>query len=74
MFQDHCIYKGRQVYFYKRAQILIGDLYAMFRDKKDSLFQIKDIEQLTCFADYRIPQILAHESVLVYSQELKDYI
>lgn len=53
---------------------MIGDLYAMFRDNIDSPFQIKDIEELTCFADYRIPQILAHEGVLVYSQELKEHI
>jgi hypothetical protein len=55
MFQDHCIYNGRQVYFYKRAQILIGDIYAMFRDKPDCQYKLKNIEELTCFADYRIP-------------------
>ena len=74
MFQDHCIYNGRQVYFYKRAQILIGDLYAMFRDKPDCQYEMKNIQQITCFADYRIPQILAHEGVLVYSDELKTFI
>lgn len=46
----------------------------MFRDKPDCQYSIKNIEELTCFADYRIPQILAHEGVLVYSQELKDFI
>lgn len=29
-FQDHSIYKGHQIHFYKRAQILIGDIYAKF--------------------------------------------
>ena len=29
-FQDHAIYKGRQIHFYKRAQILIGDIYAKY--------------------------------------------
>lgn len=71
MFQDHCIYKGRQVYFYKRAQILVGDLFGMFKSKSESPLEIKNIQELTCFADYRIPQILAHEGVLEYSPELK---
>lgn len=32
-FQDHAIYKGHQIHFYKRAQILIGDIYAHFKGK-----------------------------------------
>lgn len=30
-FQDHMIYKGRQIHFYKRAQILIGDIYGKYQ-------------------------------------------
>lgn len=74
MFQDHCIYKGRQVYFYKRAQILIGDLFGIFKSKENSEIEIKNVQELTCFADYRIPQILYHEGVLEYSPELKTKI
>lgn len=79
MFQDHSIYRGKQVFLYKRAQILIGDLYGAFVEKaqfsKDELVpQIKNIEQLTCFADYRIPQILHHEGVLEYSESLSALI
>jgi len=73
LFQDHCIYDGRQVFFYKRAQILIADLYAAFKEKGFE-FQIKKIERLTCFADYRVPQILAEEGVLEYSNELMEFI
>lgn len=29
-FQDHSVYRGHQVHFYKRPQILIGDIYAKF--------------------------------------------
>lgn len=29
-FQDHSIYEGHQVHFYKRAQILIGDIHGRF--------------------------------------------
>ena len=70
MFQDHCIYKGKQVYFYKRAQILVGDLWGMLKELDDPGIGIKNIEQLTCFADYRIPQIMVHDGILEYSDEL----
>lgn len=31
--QDHTIFKGRQVHFYRRAQILIRDIWAHFQGK-----------------------------------------
>lgn len=67
-FQDHAIYKGHQIHFYKRAQILIGDIWAHFKGSGPGLF--KDIEQLTMFADYRVPQTLHQWGVLKYSKEL----
>jgi len=73
LFQDHCIYEGRQVFFYKRAQILIGDLKQAFKEKECD-FQIKNIDRCTCFADYRVPQILAEKGVLKYSDELMKVI
>jgi hypothetical protein len=32
-FQDHSLYQGHQIFFYKRAQILIADIYAKFDGK-----------------------------------------
>jgi hypothetical protein len=32
-FQDHSIYKGHQVHFYKRGQILIADIWGKFQGK-----------------------------------------
>lgn len=29
-FRDQAVYKGRQIFFYKRAQILVGDLWAAY--------------------------------------------
>jgi hypothetical protein len=55
-FQDHSIYEGHQVHFYKRGQILIGDLYGRFEGKGLGAFY--DIDQLTMFPDYRVPQVL----------------
>ena len=31
-FRDEAIYEGRQVFFYKRAQILIADLIGAYKD------------------------------------------
>ena len=52
---------------------MLGDLYGAFNDKKSTI-KIKNIEALTCFADYRIPQILRHQGVLVYSQILSEIV
>lgn len=67
-FRDHAIYKGFPVYFYKRAQIAVGDLWGSFGGKGLGTFH--DVHHLTMFADYRVPQILRAEGVMVYSPEL----
>ena len=71
-FQDHCIYKGHQIHFYKRAQILIGDIYAKFNGKGIGHFY--DIDELTMFPDYRVPQILNEYGILEYAEELQKKI
>lgn len=60
-FQDHAIYKGSQIHFYKRAQILIGDIYGSFQGK--NLGSFTDIDQLTMYPDYRVPQVFQDEGV-----------
>eukprot|EP00879_Flechtneria_rotunda_P010953 GHRR01011445.1.p1 GENE.GHRR01011445.1~~GHRR01011445.1.p1 ORF type:complete len:355 (+),score=124.50 GHRR01011445.1:793-1857(+) len=67
-FRDHAVYKGRQVFFYKRAQIFVGDLYGAFGGK--GLGSFMDIHQLTMFADYRVPVVLRLMGLLSYSQQL----
>eukprot|EP00775_Hariotina_reticulata_P004050 gene4050-4297_t len=67
-FRDHAVYKGRQVFFYKRAQIFVGDLYGAFRGQ--GLGSFHDIQQLTMFADYRVPVVLRVMGVLQYEQQL----
>ena len=67
--------KGRQICFYKRAQIAVGDIWAAFwKGQKDTvggrLTNFDDISELTTFADYRVPQLLRHVGVLRYSEEL----
>ena len=53
-FRDEAIYNGRQVFFYKRAQILCADLIGAYNDIGAPV-SFKNAEQLTMFADYRVP-------------------
>lgn len=67
-FDDVTIYYGREVKFYKRAQILVVDLMAALAG--EPLVEFHDIDRLTAFADYKIPQVLEAHGVLRYSPEL----
>lgn len=69
-FQDDSMFKNKKVTFYKRAQILVSDLWSCFQGK--SWGEFHDIEKLTMFADYRVPQALVHFGVLQYDQKLFD--
>ena len=74
-FRDTSIYKGQLVHFYKRAQILVGDIWAAYgRPTNDNCYSFKDMDQLTMFADYRVPQILRKFDILRYSDALSDRI
>jgi hypothetical protein len=85
-FRDEALYLARsgaracarQVLFYKRAQILVGDLWgALGRaggaggGPAHAGAAFRDMAALTCFADYRIPQLLEAEGVLVYAPALR---
>ena len=67
-FDDVTIYRGREVKFYKRAQILPVDLMGGMQG--ECLVQFHDIGELSAFADYKIPQVLQAHGVLKYSPEL----
>lgn len=67
-FRDEAIYKGHNVAIYKRAQILIGDIWACFDGK--GLGYFKDINEITMFADYRVPQTLLYYGIFEYSENL----
>jgi hypothetical protein len=68
-FRDEAEYYGTKIYFYKRAQIFAADLYGAFAGKAWGNF--KDIDKLTAFADYKLPQVLRHVSILRYEQALE---
>ena len=62
-FRDEAVWQGRPVRFYKRAQICAADLTRQFQG--DPLGRLEGIERLTAFADYKVPQVLRKEGVLV---------
>jgi len=71
-FQDEATFEGRRVRFYKRAQILVADLWACFEGKDYGEFH--DIDKITMFADYRIPQMLHQLGCMLYSPPLDSHI
>lgn len=70
-FRDEAIsMDGKPLFFYKRAQICVGDLYGAFGNKYPCEFG-ETINELTTFADYRVPQMLRDRNVIVYDDELE---
>jgi hypothetical protein len=67
-YDDKCEFEGRQVYFRKRAQILVADIWACFEGTGFGAFS--DIDAVTMFADYRVPQSLVYFGAMKYSDRL----
>jgi len=71
-FKDVAEYRGEKVYFYKRAQIFAADLYGTFSG--ESWGHFRDMQALTAFADYKLPQVLRHVGILHYEKRLGDRV
>lgn len=86
-FRDEVNFEGKDVHFYKRAQILVADLWACFEG--DGYGRFHDIDKITMFAgeyvchspnirltkvDYRIPQMLYYLGCLTYCPPLQHHI
>jgi len=67
-FRDEAIWRGRSLRFYKRAQILAGDLARMRHGRPEGT--LTRLECLTAFADYKVPQVLRGLGILVYAPGL----
>lgn len=67
-FDDRCQSHGREVSFYKRAQLAAADLHRAFPDRHPGPFH--DVDRLTAFADNLVPHVLRIEGVLRYEPEL----
>ncbi|KAI1842778.1 hypothetical protein JX265_005105 [Neoarthrinium moseri] len=70
-FRDEHHFDGRRkpVRLLKRAQIFVADLWACFNG--ESWGEFYDIDKITMFADYRVPQILATLGCIGYSPPLQ---
>ena len=71
-FYDGAHYKGSKVTLHKRAQILVADLWQLFEAK--GLCEFDDIDSITMFADYRVPQSLQYFGAFEYSAKLKEFL
>lgn len=71
-FRDVVLYRNVEVPFYKKAQILAADLHLAFEGESWGSFD--DIDELTLFADNRVPHVLRLDGVLRYSDALADRV
>ena len=60
-FRDHITYKGRQICFYKRAQILAGDIWGALKGR--GLGAMSDVDKLTMFAGQNCCKSLFHSAI-----------
>jgi hypothetical protein len=67
-FDDAAGFEGRRIAFYKRAQLAAGMLYQAFGGRGWGAFH--DFDQLTVYADYKLPQVLRKLGILVYDEAL----
>ena len=71
------------IHFYKRAQIAVSDIWAALgrnvptstsKNTKLRICHFNDMELVTTFPDYRVPQILRHVGVLQYESKLATWV
>ena len=71
-FHDVATYRHHEVRFFKRAQICAADLHNAFGEKEWG--NLTELDQLTAFADYKLPQVLRHYNVLEYCPSLAEQV
>jgi hypothetical protein len=69
-FNDSFIFEGNKYNFFKRVQLIPAMIYGRFQ--KENIFN--DIDFLTVFADYRVPQTLRKLGLVDYSDSLNKKI
>ena len=70
-FKDVSIYDGKEVLFYKRAQLLTSDILHV-REKKEKA--AVDYSHLIGCADYKIPQVMRCYGMLEFSDSLSNKV
>ncbi|XP_062310238.1 queuosine salvage protein isoform X2 [Osmerus eperlanus] len=69
-YRDEAVYEGLRISFYKRAQILVADFWGIMEARGEG--DIPNLDYLTMFADYRVPQALVYLGALSYSDTLME--
>lgn len=67
-FRDEAVYGSEKIYFWKRAQIFVSDVFSAFGG--NGWGKLHDMEQLTAFADYKLPQVLRELGIISYHHGL----
>jgi len=67
-FADSATYGGLEVFFYKRAQLLVADLGEIVARRTSQ--RLGREHELTGCADYKVPQVLRELGVLEYAPDL----
>lgn len=72
LFRDIPVLDGMPVYFLKRAQLFLADLFRVFAGS--GLGRFDDVRRLTALPDYRLPQVLRAVGAIEYSQQLARHV
>jgi hypothetical protein len=71
-FDDRETLDGREIRFFKRAQLAAGMLYEAFAGQ--GYGALAGVERLTVFADYKLPQVLRRLGILIYGPRLAEAV
>ncbi|MDE1924686.1 MAG: queuosine salvage family protein [Patescibacteria group bacterium] len=71
-FNDTSEYDDKTIYFYKRAQLLVEDVYQTFGG--EGYGELNNLEGFTACADYKLPQSLRRLGILSYDAGLADKV
>ena len=63
-FRDEAVYRGQTIFFQKRAQLLVADIYQTFNGT--GFGALKRIDEITACADYKLPQLLRKVGIFEY--------
>jgi hypothetical protein len=73
IFNDIANYHGQEIKFYKRAQLVPAHLFDLLKFGSISI-SLSGYDELTAFADYKVPQLLRKFGILEYTTELSNKI
>ncbi len=71
-YRDERVWRGETFAVMKRAQICASDLAGSFN--AGGVVRLTGAEKLTCFADYKLPQLFHADGVFVYSADVEKRI